>query len=62
MHSTTLAAPTPRRHDLLTRLRHAWQRFYVAPREHARLVESLEGLDRRTLRDIGLEHMVAPPR
>ena len=62
MHTTTLAAPTPRRDDLLARLRSAWHRFYVAPREHARLVSSLEGLDRRALRDIGLEHMVAPHR
>ena len=62
MHSTTLAAPTPHRHDLLARLRRAWHRIFVAPTRHARLVSSLAGLDRRTLRDIGLEDVVAPHR
>ena len=62
MHTTTLASPTPDRQDLFARLRRVWYRLYIAPREHARLVSSLEGLDRHTLRDIGLEHMVAPHR
>ena len=62
MHTTALAAPTPRRLDLLARLRRAWYRTFVVPMRHARRVESLSGLDRHTLRDIGLEHVIAPHR
>jgi hypothetical protein len=62
MHSTALASPTPRRLDLAEHLRRAWERLYVAPRDHARLVSTLEGLDRRTLKDIGLDHIVASHR
>ena len=62
MSTTALAAPTPRRTDWFARLRQAFDRVFAAPTRHARMVSALAHLDRHTLRDIGLEHMVAPHR